>query len=166
VNRIVTFYSYKGGVGRTLALANIGVLLAMRGKRVLLMDWDLEAPGLDRYFSSYLPNGFASDRGTIQLLYEARTNANADWHPHVQQITVQADDASTPATYTLSVIPSGVGSPDYARKVQTLSWANFLRKKDGGRLSSVGGRNGKMNSTMFCSILVLALPIRGEYAQC
>lgn len=132
MNRIVTFYSYKGGVGRTLALANIGVLLAMRGKRVLLMDWDLEAPGLDRYFSSYLPNGFASDRGTIQLLYEARTNANADWHPHVQQITVQADDASTPATYTLSVIPSGVGSPDYARKVQTFSWANFLRKKDGG----------------------------------
>ena len=50
MSRIITFYSYKGGVGRTLALANIGVLLAKRGKRVLLMDWDLEAPGLDRYF--------------------------------------------------------------------------------------------------------------------
>src|SRR5947208_1944895 len=67
VSRIVTFYSYKGGVGRTLALANIGVLLAKRGKRVLLMDWDLEAPGLDRYFGSYLPQGFPPNRGTIFL---------------------------------------------------------------------------------------------------
>jgi MinD-like ATPase involved in chromosome partitioning or flagellar assembly len=47
---ITTFYSYKGGVGRTMALANIAVLLARRGLRVLAVDWDLEAPGLDRYF--------------------------------------------------------------------------------------------------------------------
>ena len=58
MSRIITFYSYKGGVGRTLALANIGVLLAKRGKKVLLMDWDLEAPGLDRYFRPYLAEGF------------------------------------------------------------------------------------------------------------
>ncbi|WP_411172456.1 ParA family protein [Nitrosomonas sp. Is35] len=38
MSRIITFYSYKGGVGRTFALANIAVLLAKRGKRVLLMD--------------------------------------------------------------------------------------------------------------------------------
>lgn len=44
--RIVAFYSYKGGVGRSLALANTGVALAMRGHRVLLVDLDLEAPGL------------------------------------------------------------------------------------------------------------------------
>src|SRR5215470_3632439 len=50
--RIYTFYSYKGGVGRSMALANIGVLLALAGKRVLLVDWDLEAPGLELYFSS------------------------------------------------------------------------------------------------------------------
>ena len=42
MSRIVTFYSYKGGVGHTVALANIGVLLARGGKRVLLLDFDLE----------------------------------------------------------------------------------------------------------------------------
>ena len=46
---IVTFYSFKGGVGRTLALVNIGIELAQTGKRVLLVDFDLEAPGLDTY---------------------------------------------------------------------------------------------------------------------
>lgn len=48
---IVTFYSFKGGVGRTMALANVGEILADWGYRVTLCDWDLEAPGLERYFS-------------------------------------------------------------------------------------------------------------------
>lgn len=48
---VTTFYSYKGGVGRTLALANLGHLLARRhAPPVLLVDWDLEAPGLHYYF--------------------------------------------------------------------------------------------------------------------
>jgi len=48
---VTTFYSYKGGVGRTMALANLGHLLAQRHTApVLLVDWDLEAPGLHYYF--------------------------------------------------------------------------------------------------------------------
>jgi len=50
LGRIVTFYSFKGGVGRSMALANVGFLAAMNGLRVLVMDWDLEAPGLGYYF--------------------------------------------------------------------------------------------------------------------
>src|SRR5262245_11020937 len=50
---IITFYSYKGGVGRSMALANTAVILARRGKRVLVVDWDLEAPGIERYFSYF-----------------------------------------------------------------------------------------------------------------
>jgi MinD-like ATPase involved in chromosome partitioning or flagellar assembly len=44
--KTITFYSYKGGVGRTLALANIAKRLAEFGKRVCILDFDLEAPGL------------------------------------------------------------------------------------------------------------------------
>ncbi|MBL8470927.1 MAG: hypothetical protein JNM98_03945, partial [Rhodocyclaceae bacterium] len=43
----ITFSSYKGGVGRTLLAANIGLLRARRGK-TLLWDLDVEAPGLHR----------------------------------------------------------------------------------------------------------------------
>jgi cellulose biosynthesis protein BcsQ len=45
----ITFYSYKGGVGRSLALANIAALLVKNGRRVVLIDFDLEAPGLDSF---------------------------------------------------------------------------------------------------------------------
>src|ERR1700745_855625 len=48
---IVTFYSWKGGVGRTMALANTAVQLARAGRSVMMVDWDLEAPGLDWYFT-------------------------------------------------------------------------------------------------------------------
>lgn len=47
---IATFYSYKGGVGRSMAMVNVGEILADRGYNVVLIDWDLEAPGLERYF--------------------------------------------------------------------------------------------------------------------
>jgi hypothetical protein len=48
---VTTLYAYQGGVGRTLATANLGVLLARRASApVLLLDWDLAAPGLVHYF--------------------------------------------------------------------------------------------------------------------
>ncbi len=46
---ILTFYSYKGGVGRSMALANIAHLMCDCGLNVLVVDWDLEAPGLERF---------------------------------------------------------------------------------------------------------------------
>jgi len=47
---IYTFYSYKGGVGRSMALANVAEYFRRAGLRVVMVDWDLEAPGLEEYF--------------------------------------------------------------------------------------------------------------------
>ena len=47
---IYTFYSFKGGVGRSMALSNVAEFLYSRGARVLMIDWDLEAPGLESFF--------------------------------------------------------------------------------------------------------------------
>jgi hypothetical protein len=74
--QIITFYSYEGGVGRSAALANVAVLLAQQGKRVLAMDFDLEAPGLHRYFLAR-PNSSevatAADGGVIDFFYALRS---------------------------------------------------------------------------------------------
>src|SRR5204863_7393525 len=74
LGRIITFYSYKGGTGRTMALANVAWILASAGKKVLAADWDLEAPGLDRFFAPFLPvSPVANLSGVIDLVraYEA-----------------------------------------------------------------------------------------------
>lgn len=46
---VTTFYSFKGGVGCTMPLVETGVELARGGHEVLLVDFDLEAPGLDTF---------------------------------------------------------------------------------------------------------------------
>ena len=51
--KIITFYSYKGGTGRSMALANVAWILAANEKRVLVIDWDLEAPGVHHYFAHF-----------------------------------------------------------------------------------------------------------------
>jgi tetratricopeptide (TPR) repeat protein len=78
----VTFYSYKGGVGRTSALVNVAYRLARRGKRVFVIDFDLEAPGVDayslvdagtdapglvEYISAFTATGTVPDLGTFVL---------------------------------------------------------------------------------------------------
>jgi tetratricopeptide (TPR) repeat protein/cellulose biosynthesis protein BcsQ len=44
--QLTTFYSFKGGVGRTQSLYNVGVRLAALRRKVMMVDVDLEAPGL------------------------------------------------------------------------------------------------------------------------
>lgn len=60
--KVATFFSFKGGVGRTMALANCAFIAAMNGSRVLVMDWDLEAPGLPYYF-----RGLIDQRGAASI---------------------------------------------------------------------------------------------------
>jgi cytochrome c-type biogenesis protein CcmH/NrfG/MinD-like ATPase involved in chromosome partitioning or flagellar assembly len=46
---VFTFYSYKGGVGRSLAVMNVAYTLAGWGRHVLIVDMDLEAPGISGF---------------------------------------------------------------------------------------------------------------------
>lgn len=69
---IVSFYSYKGGVGRTATLLNTAWFMAMRGRRIALLDLDLEAPGLSFASlkdpeSSYPEADRASKQGFCEL---------------------------------------------------------------------------------------------------
>ena len=72
MGEILTFYSYKGGTGRSMALANIAHILAWptdKAKsdkpknKVLMIDWDLEAPGLHKYFIEQLKKNFSLTLG-------------------------------------------------------------------------------------------------------
>ena len=78
--KIVTFYSFKGGTGRTMALANVAWILAANGKRVLVADWDLESPGLHRFFRPFIdPIAYDTAGGIIELVrrYEQATMVDA-----------------------------------------------------------------------------------------
>lgn len=64
--KVVTFYSFKGGMGRTTALAGVALSLIKRGHSVMMVDTDIEAPGLA---SLFLDEG-AVEKGVLDYLIE------------------------------------------------------------------------------------------------
>ena len=54
-----------------MALANVAWLFAANGRRVLMIDWDLEVPGLHRYFHPFLNDPTPTQsRGLVDLLLD------------------------------------------------------------------------------------------------
>src|ERR1700690_3219638 len=74
---IITFYSFKGGTGRSMAVANVAYLLARKGS-VLAIDWDLDAPGLIHYFRPLLAEPEAPHEGVIELFEDLRLPSSAN----------------------------------------------------------------------------------------
>ena len=70
--KTITFYSYKGGTGRSLLLANAARYLALLGKRVVAVDFDFEAPGLHYKLNISPPGKRTADaipeRGAVDYL--------------------------------------------------------------------------------------------------
>jgi len=126
VSSIVTFYSYKGGVGRSMALANVAVLLAQRGLKVLAVDWDLEAPGLERYFSYFSPS--SSGKGLLRLLISARDGQSTNLDDFASRIDCKAD-------HPIVLLGSGRDQDeDYSRNLETFDWPDFFANGGGAFL--------------------------------
>jgi hypothetical protein len=131
---IVTFYSYKGGVGRSMTLANVAVLLAQRGLRVLAVDWDLEAPGLERYFSYFAQ---APRPGGLLPLFTLAMGALSKHEPtpsyadHVWEVAL--NDGKT-----FKLLPSGRDNhADYAKLLEGFDWPDFFAAGGGEFIESL-----------------------------
>ncbi len=121
---VVTFYSYKGGVGRTLALANIGALLSRWGYKVLCVDWDLEAPGLHLYFKSAMPT--QKNPGLTELLQAHVDGQRPSWRDYLTTVALPA------AAQPLSLMTAGVQDPSYVQRMQALDWKRLYEEHDLG----------------------------------
>src|SRR5262245_14793346 len=110
--QIYTFYSYKGGVGRSMALANTAVLLARGGNQILVVDWDLEAPGLHKYFEKFSPRlreQLVGKSGIVDLLFELQNDRAVNWRDAIIDINIASNTSSTPnrSYFNLHFISAG-----------------------------------------------------------
>ncbi|GAB1513666.1 CATRA system-associated protein [Actinophytocola sp. KF-1] len=112
---VVTFYSFKGGVGRSFALSNIAILLARWGYRVLTIDWDLEAPGLPAYFRPLL--AAPPTTGIIDLVDDFAASAQKPSSAYITEL-----DLDEPGAVHL-LAAGGQEDEEYARRVQSIDWA-------------------------------------------
>ncbi|MEV7013603.1 FxSxx-COOH system tetratricopeptide repeat protein [Streptosporangium sp. NPDC051022] len=140
--RIVTFYSYKGGTGRTMALANTAWILASSGKRVLVVDWDLESPGLHKFFRPFLDGGLvANTSGVIDLIttYQwaamKREARPRDWHRQYARVEPHAVSLGFdfPEDGTLDFVSAGRQNRDYSSLVSGFDWDTFYERQGGGQ---------------------------------
>ena len=69
--KVIAFANNKGGSGKTTTCSNVGVAMAMQGKKVLLIDGDMQLNLTISYFDEEAALGFAQNGKNI---YEAIKN--------------------------------------------------------------------------------------------
>lgn len=131
---VTTFYSYKGGVGRTLALVNVAYELAASGQKVLVVDFDLEAPAI--HSGTWRTSTEGPPRGEGQA---------SSTHPGIVEYVgrfmntlraPRAEDHIVDATPTgcagkIALMPSGTLNDDYGRRLSAIDWNELYLKYDG-----------------------------------
>ena len=125
---IVTFYSYKGGVGRSLLAANIGILSARRGK-TLLWDLDIEAPGLHN-IPGLTPSKPVKE-GFFEWMIAWQESGKASKKADFGKLVKLA--CQTPEQDHLFILPAYGDNKDFAGLFQSIRWDDFLvRDLDSG----------------------------------
>lgn len=116
----VTFYSFKGGVGRTLSMMNTAYRLSTRGRSVFIFDFDLEAPGIDVLFPSKQPSSGLLD--CIAHYSESGT---------VPPIEDFVSEIPTDNAGKIYYIPAGQRDHNYQSLLAKLNWKDFYGRHEG-----------------------------------
>ncbi len=114
---IVTFYSFKGGVGRTTLAAAVALHLARMKKHVFTVDLDLEAPGLGTLL------GYAPGPGVLDVIANFVATRKLSIDGFVRGARALADEASF-----VSGLNAGELNRDYFEKLARL---DFIGGVDG-----------------------------------
>ncbi len=129
--RLVTFYSYKGGVGRSMALANVAWRLASHhALNVIVVDWDLEAPGLHHFF-----NLTGDDVGLTEYLlaWQGAAAAMRERPPDVTASLIGIKGSLAPQHGSLSVLTAGRLDNAYGGRLASIDWEEFYSTGGGAQ---------------------------------
>ncbi len=128
----VVFYSYKGGVGRTTALIQTAFQLTRAGKRVALVDMDVEAPGLQALLP---PTDTSLEEGLIDYLWERQTCFFDVNHQATIHLSGSNQGKRTGIVYSISdpqsrrdlfIVPAGKIGQRYIQRLSALSTAHLF----------------------------------------
>lgn len=93
-----------------MALANVAFIAAMNGKRVLVMDWDLEAPGLAYYFRGLLDpqkdRALKDTRGLLNVLWQWKSTASGATREEVQGAFQEFAEGAPFQDCSVSLVPN------------------------------------------------------------
>lgn len=113
---VASFYSLRGGVGRSTALAYTAYLLASAGRKVVCIDMDLEAPGLTALFGK--EKEIEEGMGLVHLLIAIDQCEKPDITKHLLRVS---------ETYDLYCLPAGNIDANYARILRFIDPESWYR---------------------------------------
>lgn len=126
--KTITFYSYKGGVGRTLALANMAEHLSRLNQKVCIIDFDLEAPGLQYKFLK-ADNIQKIEAGLVDYICFFIKNKKIPGSLKEYSLIIPRLANSKGE---IRLIPTGnILSPNYWKDLSSINWRNLLYNKFG-----------------------------------
>lgn len=116
----ITFYSYNGGTGRTLAVANAAKYLVRLGQKVFAIDLDLEAPGLHYKLGLGTRKDVpAIKRGLVDYMHTFFTTKT---FPPLAEHTVQIRTEEDHQDH-ITLMPAGnVPCAEYWHKLTQIDW--------------------------------------------
>ncbi|MDE2989421.1 MAG: AAA family ATPase [Chloroflexota bacterium] len=131
---VVKFYSFKGGVGRTLALLNVAYEIANSGQRVLVVDFDLEAPAIrpDRWKQAANDDETGqvgrgpTDPGVVEFVTRYLETMRV---PPVSDYIVDATPERCEGH--LAVMPAGAVDGTYGQRLTAIDWGFLYAARDG-----------------------------------
>ena len=132
--QFVSFYSYKGGVGRSTILANLACQQAVNGRKVLIIDLDLEAPGQhssglfkdNPVADSVIKGGFVDLCVAWQQHHEKTPSEVYEWDLQDYMLRSIFLDRLSGAGQIFLMPASKNLDADYARKLDRLDWRKFF----------------------------------------
>lgn len=84
---VVTFYSYKGGVGRSTMLATYASTLAIKKKwKVAILDCDFEAPGLNNFYLED-PSILYNKNGLVEYFLDSEISENLSISNYCREVS-------------------------------------------------------------------------------
>ena len=125
--KTITFYSYKGGVGRTLALSNIAKRLSEFGKKVCLIDFDLEAPGLHHKFSYNLRKKDIKT-GIVDYIYQFSVKKILP--KTIKKFSTKIDFNSEHICNIDLIAAGNIYSKDYWKNLSLINWSGMFYEEN------------------------------------
>jgi hypothetical protein len=151
---VIAFTCDRAGVGQSMAVASVALLLAANGQRVLTIDWDLAKPSLAKYFISFLPtDALETNDGVIDVVWtyaSAVRSARPTDIPDLQLRFAVAspiecaipDELRLSSGGELHLLAAG-REPRRSQRVIYFSWGEFFDSLDGEGLLAMLWREMK-----------------------